>query len=166
MNQPLATLALALCFALPLAACGPSEPAKSAEPAPGGAPEGEHHEGGHHEGGHHEGGHHEGGHHEGGGHHGASGAVKSFHDVLAPVYHADKGGDRNAKACGAVPTFKERGGAVGAEAGGDAKKKASADALVAAVGDLEKACAESGRGQVEAKIEKLHDAFHAVMENK
>ncbi|HEU4409996.1 MAG TPA: hypothetical protein VFS43_32375 [Polyangiaceae bacterium] len=155
------TAPLALALALCTAACGPSEPAKSAE----GAPAGEHHEGGHHEGGEHGGGHHEGG-ERGGGHHEMGGAVKSFHDVLAPVYHADKNGDRNAKACGAVPTFKERGGAIGAEAGGDAKKKASADALVAAVGDLEKACGEGGQKRVDPTLEKVHDAFHAVMEGK
>ncbi len=149
---------LALAAACSLAACGPSEPAKTAEAAPGGEHAGEHHGGEH--AGEHQGGEHAGKHHEMGG------AVKSFHDVLAPVYHADKNAERNGKACGAVPSFKERGGAVGAEAGADAKKKASADALVAAVGDLEKACAEAGQKQVDPSLEKLHDAFHAVMEGK
>ncbi|HEU4533037.1 MAG TPA: hypothetical protein VFS00_02930, partial [Polyangiaceae bacterium] len=78
----------------------------------------------------------------------------------------EKNPARTEKTCGAVPAFKERGAAIGAEAGGDAGKKAAADALVAAVGDLEKACAESGRAQVEPGLEKVHSAFHAVVEKK
>jgi hypothetical protein len=150
MKTPIALVALALTW--PLVACGPSEPAKSAE---GGGHEAQHeHE---HGAGHHE---------ERGDHHGAAGAVKAFHDVLAPVYHAEKNPARTEQACGAVPSFKERGAAVGTEAGNDAKKKAAAEALVGAVGNLEKACAESGRAQVDPSLEKVHDAFHAVVEKK
>jgi hypothetical protein len=145
--------------ALAAAACGPSEPAKSADPPPS-AEHGHDGDGAHEAGGER----HEG---EALGKHGPmGGAVKSFHDVLAPVYHAQKNADRDAKACGAVPSFKERGNAIGAEVGADAKKKTAADGLTSAIGDLERACAESGRAQVDPKLEKLHDAFHAVMEAK
>lgn len=151
MKTPIALVALALTW--PLVACGPSEPAKSAEGGHDAPHEHEHGPGA----GHHE---------EHGDHHGAAGAVKAFHDVLAPVYHAEKTPARTEQACGAVPSFKERSAAVGAEAGDDAKKKASADALVGAIGNLEKACAEAGRVQVDPSLEKVHDAFHAVVEKK
>lgn len=93
-------------------------------------------------------------------------AVHSFHEVLSPIYHADKGAARNDKACGAVASFKEKAGPIGAEAGDNAAKKTASQGLVTSIDDLEKACAAAGKPEVEAKFEKLHDAFHAAMEAK
>lgn len=107
--------------------------------------------------------HHGEGHGEGHHKHDMKGAVKDFHDVLAPIYHADKGPARADKACGALGSFKEKATAVVSEAGEDAAKKSKADALVKSVEDLDKECAK-GKADVEGKLESLHTAFHSVME--
>lgn len=93
------------------------------------------------------------------------GAVKGFHDVLAPAFHMDKGAPRVEKTCGAVASMKEQAKAVAGEAGDDAAKK-RAEALTASVDGLDKACAASGRPEVEGSLDKVHEAFHAVMEAK
>lgn len=96
------------------------------------------------------------------------GAVKDFHDVVAPIFHGEeKDAARGEKACTAAPSFKEKAAAIQTESASksDAAKKAAAD-LVTAVGDLEAACAAAGKPDADAKFLKLHDAFHAVMEAK
>lgn len=133
-------------------ACGPS----SKEP--------EHAEHEHAEGEHHgEHGEHGEGHHPK-----MEGAVKDFHDVVAPIFHGEeKDAARGEKACTAAPSFKEKAAAVQTESASKSEgaKKAAAD-LVAAVTDLESACAAAGKPDADAKFLKLHDAFHAVMEAK
>jgi hypothetical protein len=109
--------------------------------------------------------HHGEGHEHGKGHHKheMKGAVKDFHDVLSPIYHAEKGPGRADKACGALGSFKEKATAVVSEAGEDAGKKSKAEALAKSVEDLDKECAK-GKADVEGSLESLHTAFHAVME--
>lgn len=135
----------------------------SKEPAHDASHAAEHAEGEHAEGEKHDGGH---GHEEGGEHHKHAkmeGAVKSFHDVLAPVYHAEKGPGRADKACAATASMKHEAAKVAAEpAGDDAARKADADALTKSVADLEAACTGDKAG-VEPALEKLHDAFHALI---
>jgi uncharacterized protein YceK len=122
----------------------------------------EHEHGGEHA--HGEEGHHDGhgkkhdGDHEGGHHKMAAGPVKDFHDVLAPVFHMEKGAARADAACAAVPSFKEKGAPLATES------KEHGAALVAAVAELEKVCA-SDKGAVEAKLDVVHEAFHKVMES-
>ncbi len=57
--------------------------------------------------------HHEG--HEHGGHDGhehpeMTGPMREMHDVLAPLWHAEKSPERENKTCEAVPTFTQRAG--------------------------------------------------------
>jgi hypothetical protein len=90
-----------------------------------------------------------------------SSGVKLFHDVISPVYHQDKSASRDEQTCAATPKLKEATAAIAAEPGAD---KTKSDALGQALSTLETACRASGRADVAAKLELLHDAFHAVME--
>jgi hypothetical protein len=121
----------------------------------------EHHEHGHHEHGEH-------GKHE---HPEMTGAIREMHDVLAPLWHAEKNAERETKTCAAIPTFKERAGAIEATVPESAKAKEAAyreaaQGLVKAVGGLETECAKAsgGRAEFEAKFHEVHEAFHKVME--
>jgi hypothetical protein len=112
---------------------------------------------------HGEGDHH---HHEDGEHHGPklAGGMKDFHDVLAPPYHMDKGPARDEKACGALAPMKDAATKVAAEPKGDAAAwKAKSDALGQSLDGLTGACGAAGRADVSAKLEVVHDAFHALM---
>jgi hypothetical protein len=142
---------VALCFVV---ACGSSEkPAEHAEHAHGH----EHGEAEHAE---------EKGHEHGEHHAKMDGAVKSFHDVLRPVYHMEKGPGRVEATCKASASMKEQATAVVTEAGADEAAKARALKLQTDVAALEKDCAADGRPAVEKTLEALHESFHAVMEKK
>jgi hypothetical protein len=77
-------------------------------------------------------------------------ALHDFHGVLAPVWHSDPGATRVEKACSNQKALSEK-----AAATNDA-------ALIAAVKDLEPACASAGRPDVETKLTVVHERFHAV----
>jgi hypothetical protein len=97
------------------------------------------------------------------------GGLKSFHDVLAPVWHQDKGLARVDGACDkasslsslarSLETDPPPAGAASDEAGW----KTDAHELVLAADALEPACAAEGRTDVEARLTTLHDAFHALL---
>ncbi len=91
----------------------------------------------------------------------ADGPVKDFHDVMAPVFHMEKGAARVEKTCAAVPAMKDKAAALVSAAAADGK--ADAAALSTSVGDLETACG-GDKTTVEAKLETAHDAFHKVMD--
>ena len=120
---------------LVLGACGGSK-----EPAATG---GEHHE-------------HCKGHGEQGEHHKEESkltpAVREFHQVLAPLWHAEKGPDRVTNTCAKAPTLKEK-----ATATGDA-------ALIAATSELVVECGKEGRPQFDARFTAVHEKFHALAE--
>lgn len=153
-----------LVFALVSAAlwalgCGPAAPPVAAPPPAAAAP-GEHH-GGHHDG-------HHGEHRE---HPKLTGAAHDFHEVLSPLWHADKSPEREKKTCEAIPAFEQRGAALDshvpeAAAGNEAGYHAAVEGLVKAVGELKAECgkAEGARGDFEAKFHALHEAFHKVIE--
>ncbi len=77
-------------------------------------------------------------------------ALHDFHGVLAPVWHSDPGATRVGKACDNQKALGEKAAAT------------SDAALIAAVKDLEPACAAPGRADVEAKLGVVHERFHAV----
>lgn len=79
-------------------------------------------------------------------------AVREFHQVLAPLWHAEKGPDRVASTCAKAPTLKEK-----ATATGDA-------ALIAATTELVAECAKDGRPQFDARFTAVHEKFHALAE--
>lgn len=127
------------------------------------------HAGEHEHGEHAEHGGHEHGEH--GEHPKLAGAMHEFHEVLAPLWHADKSPERAKKTCEAVPTFEQRAAAVDKDAPADAARAGAhheaAQGLVAAVGELKAECAkpEAGRADFEAKFKAVHEAFHKVMES-
>ena len=90
-------------------------------------------------------------------------SVHAFHEILAPVFHMEKGAPRVEKTCAAVADMKTAAKPVAADASDDASK-VRAGALTSSVDALEAACGAAGRPDVEAKLESVHDAFHAVME--
>lgn len=93
--------------------------------------------------------------------------MKDFHDVLAPVYHMEKSPARADKACEGVPAMKAAADKIAGEPKGDpAIWKSRAEALAQSVSALDASCQASGRPDVQAKLEIVHDAFHAQMESE
>jgi hypothetical protein len=74
-------------------------------------------------------------------------SIDSFHDLLAPLWHAPEGAERTAKTCDAVPELEKR-----AQDMGDAP-------LVEALHALEAECA-GDRAAFQPKFSAVHDAFH------
>lgn len=101
-----------------------------------------------------------------------TGAVHEFHEVLGPLWHADKSPERIKKTCEAIPAFEQRAGDVDKDVPATPRASepayhAAALGLIAAVGELKIECAkpEAGRADFEAKLMAVHKAFHAVMES-
>jgi hypothetical protein len=103
---------------------------------------------------------------EGGHEHHFPPAVEAFHDVLAPAWHSDPGEARRAAGCDAVASMRERAAPIAAETpeGVDADAWSSAaEALAGEVDSLGETC-ESEPDAAEARLEAVHDAFHALVE--
>jgi hypothetical protein len=105
---------------------------------------------------------------EPGEHEGLTPELTKFHDLLAPLWHAAKGPQRIKDTCAAVPQFKAAADAV---AKATPPNPTNADtwttgtrALVASVNDLEAACKTNDAAKFEAAFEKVHHAFHYLME--
>lgn len=101
-------------------------------------------------------------------HEGLPAEMQAFHDLLAPRWHAAAGAQRITDTCGAVPQFKSSADAIAVATPPIA---ANADtwttgtkALVAAVGELNAACKTNDAAKFEPAFAKVHDAFHALME--
>jgi hypothetical protein len=77
-------------------------------------------------------------------------AVHDFHDVLAPLWHSEKGPERVAKTCAQAQTLKDK-----AAATNDAE-------LVSATAALATECAKDGRPDFEARFAAVHESFHGV----
>jgi hypothetical protein len=118
----------------------------------------------------HEHGEHEHGEHEHGEHPKMAGAMNEFHEVLAPLWHADKSPERTKKTCEAVATFETRAAAVDKDVpesarAAEAAYHTAAQGLIAAVGELKTECAKPEHADFEAKFMAVHEAFHKVMES-
>ena len=138
MKRSLAPLSLLLAIA-----CGSSEPSPGATtPASGEGKEDHHHK--------------------------LTPELDAFHQLLAPLWHADKGEARRSKTCGAVPDFKMKAAAVkaaAAPASVEAATWSSAGAeLEAAVTGLETACGGTDPAAFEPAFEAVHSRFHGAME--
>lgn len=98
-------------------------------------------------------------------HHGVGIAeIDSFHETLAPLWHADKGDKRKADTCAAVGDMKTQGiEIVGRGRTDHAGWEGNANSLSKAIDDLAKACGEGG--DFEAAFGSVHDAFHVLMES-
>ncbi|HTJ45021.1 MAG TPA: hypothetical protein VL463_23095 [Kofleriaceae bacterium] len=99
-------------------------------------------------------------------HHGVGVAeIDTFHETLAPVWHAPEGDQRHKDACAAVPKMKEQAAAIVGRARADhAGWEGNANALVTAVDKLGESCAGTGDG-FDEKFSAVHDAYHALMES-
>lgn len=96
------------------------------------------------------------------------GGVKSFHDVMAPLWHAAKDDARVTNTCAAAADLVAKSGAIEAEpapaaASDGAAWKARAAELTAATKELETTCA-GDRKDFDAAFTKAHEAFHALIE--
>jgi hypothetical protein len=137
MNNVIVTSALLALLASASAACGGATP----EPAttPTSSAKEEHH--GDHKGDH------KGDHHKD-----LPAPVHAFHEVLAPLWHLEKGPDRTAKTCAQVATLRE-------------KATATADKeLLAATTALAAECDKAGRPDFDARFSAVHERFHKLAE--
>lgn len=97
-------------------------------------------------------------------------SVRGFHDVLAPLWHAEAGPQRTEDTCAAVPSMREKVESVrttpppAAAEGDPAGWQSSTDALGQSIEDLATECAAEGRPGFEQKFAAVHDAFHALAE--
>jgi hypothetical protein len=93
--------------------------------------------------------------------------VREFHDLLAPLWHAEKGPERVTKTCAQARALH----AAAIEAAGardkanDASWKAEGGALVDATAALAAECDKEGRPQFEARLSDVHEHFHKLVEN-
>ena len=145
-----ARLVLAALALLAFAGCGGPTP-------PPASPEAEHHEEGH-----------EAGHGEGPGHHHGHmpPALHEFHEVLAPLWHGDKGPDRVTKTCAQASAMEGKAAAIeqapAPEHADGAGWKADAGALTAATKALTAECAKEGRPEFEARFGTVHESFEKL----
>lgn len=106
-------------------------------------------------------------HHEGGEHAGLSAEMTRFHELLRPLWHADKGPARMKNTCDAVAQLQTDSDAIAKatppEAADADTWTAGTRALVAAVSDLATACKGTDNAPFETAFSKVHDAFHALM---
>ena len=86
----------------------------------------------------------------------AKDAVAAFHDILAPLWHAEEGPQRVRDTCNAVAEMQTR-----AQAVADARKDQASASLVQAVTELAKECGGS-QAEFPEKLAAVHEAFHAV----
>jgi hypothetical protein len=101
-------------------------------------------------------------------HHGKlSPEVNAFHEVLRPLWHAEKGDKRKADTCAAVPQLTSSADAIAKsvppETANADRWTGATKALVAAVPELDTACKSGDMGKFETAFSNLHDAFHALM---
>lgn len=95
--------------------------------------------------------------------------LAKFHDVLAPRWHADKGAQRVADTCKAIPDFKANADAI---AKATPPRTAHADtwttgtrALVDAVAGLEHVCSNPDQAVgFDEAFAKVHESFHKLLE--
>lgn len=95
-------------------------------------------------------------------------AIKAFHDVLAPRWHAEKGARRMADTCSAIAELRAGADAIVAAPAPDGKDAAAwstgGKQLADAVGALDAPCKASDAAAFEAAFTEVHERFHGVME--
>lgn len=94
--------------------------------------------------------------------------LKTFHDVLAPRWHAEKGTKRMQDTCSALPDFHADADAL---AKATPPRGANADTwttgtkqLVDSVAALDTTCKANDASQFETAFEKVHVSFHGLLE--
>lgn len=89
-------------------------------------------------------------------HHHFAADVDAFHGVLAPVWHAARGAQRNQDACGQAGRMASLAKEI---------RSTDATALQARIVTLQAACGEA-KGDVEGALFDVHEAFHRLIEAK
>lgn len=89
-------------------------------------------------------------------HHHFAPDVDAFHGVLAPVWHADRGAQRNRDACAQAGRMASLAKEI---------RSADAAALQAGIVTLQAACGDA-KGDVEGALFEVHEAFHRLIEPK
>jgi hypothetical protein len=94
--------------------------------------------------------------------------LKTFHDVLAPHWHAEKGAKRMQDTCAALPDFHSDADAL---AKSTPPRSTHADTwttgtkqLVDAIAGLDATCKANDATQFETAFEKVHVSFHGLLE--
>lgn len=90
------------------------------------------------------------------------GPVADFHAVFGPIWHMEKGPARVAKACDHAHKMQELANAA---VGAPGVNKGAAQDLSGAVSALSGACS-GNRGDVDVRLNALHNAFHKVSGDK
>jgi hypothetical protein len=95
--------------------------------------------------------------------------VKTFHDALAPRWHAVKGPLRTADTCAAVPELRNDADAIARatppERANPTDWAAGARQLGDAITALDAACKANDADQFEQAFAAVHQRFHGVMES-
>jgi hypothetical protein len=93
--------------------------------------------------------------------------MKTFHDVLAPRWHATKGAQRMQDTCTALPDFHADADALAKATpprGANADTwTASTRQLVTAVAELDTTCKANDATSFEVAFQKVHESFHGLM---
>jgi hypothetical protein len=93
--------------------------------------------------------------------------VKSFHDTLAPRWHAEHGPQRMTDTCAAIPQLHAGADAIAAATPPNAARSAdwaaNAKQLTDAVAALDATCKASDATAFEQAFAVVHDNFHGVM---
>jgi hypothetical protein len=101
-------------------------------------------------------------------HAGMSPEMTAFHDLLSPLWHAEKGPARMKNTCDAIAQLQAKSDAIAKVTTPEPTHAdtwtAGTRALVAAVKDTETACKAADSAAFETAFGKVHDAFHALME--
>ena len=94
--------------------------------------------------------------------------LAKFHDTLAPRWHAPPGPQRMTDTCAAIPQFHAGAEAImaaPAPSGGDESAwSIGGRRLSEAVAGLDGTCKANDAAAFEPAFERVHSAFHAVME--
>jgi hypothetical protein len=95
-------------------------------------------------------------------------SIASFHDTLAPRWHAKHGPQRMTDTCGAIAQFHTGADAIVAApppSGGDAAAwSAGGTQLAEAVATLDTTCKANDAAAFEPAFERVHKTFHGLME--
>jgi hypothetical protein len=97
-------------------------------------------------------------------------AISRFHDVLAPLWHAEAGEARTERTCGSIDSLRARVEEVrttpppAAAEGDPAGWQVATDSLGQSVEELGTECAAEGRPAFEERLAAVHEAFHALAE--
>ena len=94
--------------------------------------------------------------------------LTKFHDLLKPLWHAEKGDKRTADTCAAVPALQAQANAVAKstpDAKADAAKWAAATKeLVDATAALKDPCDKKDAAAFEPALKRVHEGFHGALE--